>query len=330
MEEIRIQTDDAGQRLDRFLRKYLRGATLPTLYKLVRTRQVTVNGRRSRPEKRLAEGDLVTIYPGEDRLRDLRGGARDPRATGALPIAVIYEDDDILAVAKPPLLLVHPGREDDGEPTLIDGVLDYLGPSGAKTFTPALAHRLDRQTSGVVLVGKTAAGLRGLTSALKKGELKKHYLALVAGVVESPRGRIDQPLHREALFKSDRPRVRPDRRLGKRAITDYRLLAARGGYSLLSVFPRTGRTHQIRVHLAVAGHPIAGDSTYGNRDDNARMKGHHGLWRQWLHAFEVRFAHPLTGRAIRIAAPLPDDLLRVLTGLRFPEDVLPHGSRVTS
>jgi RluA family pseudouridine synthase len=172
-------------------------------------------------------------------------------------------------------------------------------------------------TSGVVLVGKSAEGLRGLTRALKAGEIEKFYLALVRGETEDS-GEIEAPLRKEELFGADRPRVSVDRRGGKPASTHFRTLSRSRGLSLLVVRPHTGRTHQIRAHLAHVGHPVAGDPTYGDRALNRTLRGRHGLWRQWLHALAVRLRHPVTGAALRIIAPVPADLLRVLEGEGFP------------
>ena len=320
MDKIRIGPDDAEQRLDRFVRKYLRGATLPTVYKLIRTKQVTVNGKKCRPERRLVEGDVVILHPAERRAQELKGKAKHREKGNAPELTVIYEDDDVLAVAKPPFLLVHPG-EDGDEPTVTGWLERYVADRGAVTFRPALAHRLDRLTSGVVLIGKSAAGLRGLTEAIKKGRVEKLYLALVVG--EPPTdGEIDVPLRREDLFAADRPKVRVDTKRGKRAVTRWHVLARSGGMSLLRVQILTGRTHQIRVHLRHLGHPVVGDPTYGNRELNTRLQGRHGLWRQWLHASSVALDHPVTGARLEIRAPLPEDLARVLVGEGFPPQVL--------
>jgi len=324
MEEIRIRPDDAGQRLDRFLRKYLRGAKLPTIYKMVRTRQVVVNGKKARPERRLDEGDVVVLYPADRRMKDLRGRPpRDPKA-GAPELDVLFEDDDVLAVNKPPFLLVHKGRDEE-EATLLDAVWAYLGPSASKTFRPNLAHRIDRLTSGVVLVGKTAAGLRGLTRALRRRKMTKAYLALVVGEVSPAAGHIDAPILRQDLYDSDRLRVEVDRD-GKPARTLYRVVAVHAGLSLVEAQPQTGRTHQIRAHFAHVGCPVAGDPVYGHDAVNRRLKGRHGLWRQWLHAFSVRLNHPVTGATVFVTAPLPEDLRNVLVGEGFPLDGLPEGA----
>lgn len=322
MEEIRIGADDAGQRLDRFLRKYLPRAALPTVYKLIRTRQVRVNGKRARPEYRLSEGDLLILHPAERRMDELKRVSGKSKPTPSPDLVVLQEDDHVLVVAKPAFLLVHPGR-DGNEPTLMDSVSSYLGPSSSRTFEPALAHRLDRLTSGVVLIGKTAAGLRGLTGALRRGEVRKTYLALVVGDVEDETGCITAPLRRQEVHGSDRPRVTVDRGGGKSAETRFRTLERSRGLTLLEVRPMTGRTHQIRAHLRHAGYPIAGDPTYGNRDLNRVLRGRHSLWRQWLHASSVAFQHPVTGGAEEVSAPLPKDLVRVLAG----EDFGFNGSR---
>ena len=324
MEEIRIGPDDAGQRLDRFLRKYLRGAALPTIYKMIRTRQVALNGKKGRPEKRLEPGDVVTLYPADRRMGDLRGKERERRNVSAPALDVLYEDDDVLAVAKPPFLLVHEGR-DAGEATLMDSVEAYLPPAGARTFRPNLAHRIDRLTSGVVLVGKSAEGLRGLTRQLRKRKLEKVYLALVRGDVEAEAGEIAAPIARGAVIDSDRLRVTVEEG-GKASRPLFRVLARHAGLTLLEARPKTGRTHQIRAHLAHVGHPVLGDPTYGDGALNDQMKGRHGLWRQWLHAFSVRFQHPVRGQTVEVSAPLPEDLIRVLDGEGFARSSLPPGA----
>ncbi len=321
MEEIRIQKDDAGQRLDRFLRKYLKGATLPTIFKLIRKRQVTVNGKKSRPEIRLVEGDLLSLYFADRRLSELRG-PRTPAATRTPPrVKVLYEDDDVLALNKPPFVLVHPGQAKN-EPTLLDFIAHHCPDSGSRTFSPALAHRLDRLTSGVVLVGKSAESLRALTQAIRRSKVKKTYLALVSGPVPESKGEIRAPLRRDDVSGDNRPKVRVDHKNGKRAVTRYEVLATSRGLSLLKLRLVTGRTHQIRAHLRYLGCPVVGDPTYGNKGMNRLMQGRYSLWRQWLHAVEVALRHPITGADLHVRAPVPDDLRRVLLGEGFDASVL--------
>ena len=310
-----IGPDDAGQRVDRFVRKSLPRATLSLVFKLLRTKQVTVNGRKARPEDRLAEGDALTLFLGE-RLRDLRGGAGRGGGDGppAPPrLEVLHRDGDVLAVNKPARLLVHEGDAGD-EPTLLSAVLREFPGRKAHTFRPALAHRLDRDTSGVVLVGLTARGLRGLEEALRRRKVRKTYLALVAGVPEPRSGTVDAPLRRQEFTTGDRAKVFVGGARDPAAVTEYRVVREAGGFALVEAFPRTGRTHQIRVHLRHIGHPVLGDPTYGDRARNEEARRRLGLWRPFLHALRVELAHPVTGERLVIEAPLPEELRRGLEG----------------
>lgn len=333
---LTIGRDDAGQRVDRFLRKYLPRATFSLVFKLLRTKQVVVNGKRARPEERLAAGDSVTLFLGE-RLRDLRGEVEEggrrrtrPAAPKAPALEILHEDGDVLAVNKPARLLVHEGDAGD-EPTLIEAVLRSF-PARGHTFRPALAHRLDRDTSGVVLVGISAEGLRGLEAALRKRRVEKTYLALVVGVPEPREGVVDAPLRRQDVPKGDRPKVFVGGRRDPEAVTDYRVLDASGGFALVEARPRTGRTHQIRVHLKHLGHPVLGDRTYGDRRANEEAKGRYGLWRQFLHAYRVDLEHPVTGEPLAVEAPLPEELARTLEalGLSLPQRGGGRGPKRTS
>jgi 23S rRNA pseudouridine955/2504/2580 synthase len=314
---LEMGPDEAGQRVDRFVRKYLKGATFSLVFKLLRTKQVVVNGKRARPEDRLAEGDAVTFFLGE-RLRDLRGeeaGGRRGGGRAASPaLEILHRDDDVLAVNKPARLLVHEGDAGD-EPTLIDAVLRAFPQRRGHVFRPALAHRLDRDTSGVVLVGLSAAGLRGLEEALRRRKVRKTYLALVAGVPAASRGTVDAPLKRQDVPKGDRPKVFVGGAKDPGAVTDWAVVGEAADAALLEVHPRTGRTHQIRAHLAHIGHPILGDPTYGDRRRNEEARRRHGLFRPFLHALRVELDHPVTGEALSVEAPLPDELFRVLEAL---------------
>jgi 23S rRNA pseudouridine955/2504/2580 synthase len=318
---LTIGRDDAGQRVDRFLRKYLPRATLPLVFKLLRTKQVVVDGRKARPEDRLAAGATMTFFLGE-RLKDLRGTpdrARSAQAKAAPRLEILHRDEDVLAVNKPARLLVHEGDAGD-EPTLLDAVLREFPGRRSHTFRPALAHRLDRDTSGVVLVGLSAEGLRGLESALRRRKVRKTYLALVLGIPEPRAGTIDAPLKRQNVPKGDRPKVFVGGARDPEARTDYRVVGEAPGLALVEARPRTGRTHQIRAHLRHIGHPILGDSTYGDRRRNEEARGRYGLWRPFLHALRVEFEHPVTGERLVIEAPLPEELRRVLAAVGIGGD----------
>ena len=307
-----IGPDDAGQRVDRFVRKVLSRATLPLVYKLLRTKQVVVNGRKARPEDRLAPGDAVTFFLGA-RMADLRGAPEPRRARRAAPpaLAVLHRDEHIAALDKPARLLVHEGAAGD-EPTLQQALLAAFPARRGHAFRPALAHRLDRDTSGVVLAGLSGPGLRGLEDLFRRRKIRKTYLALVVGVPAEREGTIDAPLKRQEVPKGDRPKVFVGGRKDPAARTDWRVLSAAGSYALLEARPRTGRTHQVRAHLKHLGHPILGDPTYGDRRRNEEARGRYGLWRPFLHAAAVEFEHPVTGVLLRVEAPLPAELRRVL------------------
>jgi 23S rRNA pseudouridine955/2504/2580 synthase len=322
---LSIGPDDAGQRVDRFLRKYLPGATLSLVFKLLRTRQVEVNGARARPDARLAPGDEVAMYMGEHRLGELRPegtGARRREAPEAPPLRILHRDAHVLAVSKPARLLVHEGEAGD-EPTLLDAVRREFPGSGAHTFRPALAHRLDRDTSGVVLVGLSAEGLRGLEEALRRRRVEKVYLALVLGIPREREGEVDAPILKPGFVTGDTPRVRAGHPDGEPATTAWRVLAEGDGCALVEARPRTGRTHQIRAHLALLGHPVLGDPAYGDRAANEAWRSRRGLWRHFLHALRVELEHPVTGKPLRVEAPIPAELVRVLRASGIRADAFP-------
>lgn len=225
----------------------------------------------------------------------------------ALGIVILAEDDDVVAVAKPAGMVTHPAyRHPDG--TLTDAVFAYASQCGVGR--PWLLHRLDRETSGVVLFARSERARRALVRQIEQRRVTKRYLAVLVGTLPAAEGEISAPLRRDP---ADRRRVivSPD---GKPATTRYRLLAARGGYALALVEPLTGRTHQIRAHLASRGAPLAGDATYGGASEATRAAG---IERTLLHAWELAFRHPTTGEQRTIQAPLPPDMRDALAALRL-------------
>lgn len=319
MRKLVIRRDDAGQRLDRFLRKALADEALGSIFKLVRTGRVRVNGKRAKPDLRLAVGDELTL--------PLAAGvpAVRPRAAraGGRPLKVLYRDEHLAAVDKPPFLLVQKGEGGD-EPTLDEIAVAQFGRGDALTFAPSLAHRLDRGTSGIVLLGLSAEGLRGLTEAFRRRAVSKTYLALVAGRPEADEFVVDLPLRRERKDTRNGAKVAvshaPD---ALTAETSFRVLArdTRRGLALVEARPRTGRTHQIRAHLRAAKLPIVGDPVYGVPSANRDWAREPGIRRQFLHAWRVEFEHPVErGRKVTVESPLPDDLVRALrwAGLALP------------
>ena len=235
----------------------------------------------------------------------------------ALDISLLAEDDDILAVSKPAGLVVHPAyRHPDG--TLTDAVFAYADRCGAPR--PWLLHRLDRETSGVVLFARTEEARRNLVRQFEQRRIVKRYLAIVGGCLASSSGEIDAPLCRDPL---DRRQVivSPE---GKSARTRYQVLAVRNGFSLTLAEPLTGRTHQIRAHLAFLGAPLAGDLTYDGATEAAQAAG---IDRAQLHAWELVFRHPATGASTTIHAPVPADMRAACAILGLDSELLSELSR---
>lgn len=294
--EIVIGTLDAGQRLDKFLRKILPGAKLGYLFKIIDRGNVRVDGGRVKPGVRLDVGQTVRLPFGRDAWTSLsvgRGTAHPGAPRGELDVR--FEDDAVLAVAKPSGLATHGGRDSLG--AIVAARLDR---GGALSFRPAPAHRLDRATSGVVLFGKTPAAQRALVEAFKSRTVEKHYVAIVAGAPEPPAGVLRHRLERVG-DAPDGPKVRVAAD-GLDAETAYRVLATAPGASLVALEPRTGRTHQLRVQLAAIDHPILGDRRYGGPPAP----------RLALHARRVVVAHPAAGDRLAVDAPIPADFDRLL------------------
>jgi 23S rRNA pseudouridine955/2504/2580 synthase len=285
---------------------------------MLRTRKERVNGQRGRGEQLLAAGDLVAIRGDEDRLL---GPPPEPKAhagpRGAPRFQVLFQDDDLLAVSKPAGLAAHPGTGIEGA-TLVEEARAYLGvredhPPGE--FRPSPAHRLDRETSGVVLVAKTRKAMVRLTEIFTDGrEVKKTYLALVKGKMPRDAGTIDIPLseHEQTARSKERRGVN-----FQEAVTHYRVLSSMKEASLLQIRLETGRTHQIRRHLQAAGHPVAGDRRYGDFAFNRLARQRWGLSRMFLHAWKLSLPHPTAGRPLALEAALPEELGAVLAKMNL-------------
>ncbi len=307
MIEFRIDEDNAGVRLDKFLRKRL--ATVPTshLYKMVRTKRVRVNGKRAQVDQPLATGDLLTIRGDEKNLLGPPGQASKalPAALDASWLEVLYEDDWMMAVNKPAGLAVHPGSGITGG-TLVDFVRARLGTKATRNdFAASPAHRLDRETSGVILVAKRRPAMVHFTDVFTHGKARKRYLVLVRGRMPKDRGVIDLLLseHQQTAESKARRGVNM-----QEAVTRYHVLGQTDQVAYLECAIDTGRTHQIRRHLAALGHPVAGDRKYGDFPFNREARDRWGLKRMFLHSERIEFPHPDDGRNIRLCAPLPTEL----------------------
>jgi 23S rRNA pseudouridine955/2504/2580 synthase len=302
---VEIDSEGHGQRLDKVLGRLLAGVPRTRIFRLIRRGEVRVNGKRASPELRLNAGDSVRLPP--VREVDPAAPRRVPRTLiESLEHAVIHEDDRLLVLDKPAGVAVHGGSG------MAFGVIEALRASRPEQ-TLELAHRLDRDTSGVLLLAKRASALRTLHALLREGEVQKSYLVLVAGNWQLGHKKIDAPLRTDLRVGGERT-VKVDAS-GKDALTEFRLIEHFGARaSLLEAILHTGRTHQIRVHAAYAGHPVAGDEKYGDEAFNERAKAA-GLTRMFLHAHSCSFTWPDGGNEQSFNAPLPAALKTVLDGL---------------
>jgi 23S rRNA pseudouridine955/2504/2580 synthase len=292
------------------------------IFKLLRTRKVRVNGHRARSDLILEKGDEIILHMDDTRFKqDSR--RRKRKATG-MDFTVVLEDEHLLVVSKPPFIPVHPGAGHTHN-SLIDQVHAYLeAQTCPDVFRPSLAHRLDRDTSGLLLIGKSVSVLQKLSRMLKEGRVEKRYLALAAGIPEPKKGTWEFEVKRRDVpgKSTGGPRGRKDQagRTSYRVATTRKLNQEKGppiDVSLLVLKLHTGRTHQIRSHLNQAGHPLAGDIRYGDRLLNQLLRKRYNLRRQFLHAFRLGFTHPETGKKLNLADPYPPDLKSIAQSLRL-------------
>ena len=308
-----IDEDSLGQRLDNFLLRCCRGVPKTHVYRIVRSGEVRVNGRRTDVSYRLAIGDVVRIPPVRtaQRQEEVVAGAEH---NIALP--VLFEDDALLVVDKPAGIAVHGGSG------VSFGVIEALRTQRPQAKFLELAHRLDRETSGLLLIGKKRSSLTALHDMFRDGSSQgqrgadKRYLVLVKGRWMDPLRHVRSPLLKYLLPSGERRvRVSPE---GKASHTVFRLIARWPGFSLLEAELKTGRTHQIRVHLASLGFPIAGDEKYGDFALNRELQ-RSGLKRMFLHAWRMTLPHPVSGEPLTIEAEVPDALQAFLARLYAAE-----------
>lgn len=290
----RIDDAAAGQRIDNYLLRIAKGVPKSCVYRILRSGEVRVNGRRVQQTYRLQAGDEVRIPP----LRVAEPTRTAPAPAGR-PLPVVYEDDAILIIDKPAGKAVHGGSG------VSHGVIEQLRAQRPELRMLELAHRLDRETSGLLIVAKKRSALTVLHDMLREGRMEKRYLTLVPGRWANPLQHVKAPLHKYLNAEGERRvRVADD---GKPAHSIVRLVKRWREFSLLEVELKTGRTHQIRVHLTHLGFPLCGDDKYGDFALNKRLEGE-GLKRMFLHAAQLRFAHPTTGAPLAFESPLPQDL----------------------
>ncbi len=292
MREIKIEKNDAGQRLDKFLSKAL-DLPMSLIYKSIRLKKIKLNRKRTEANVILTEGDLLQCFLAEECFSKL-----DAAASAAVPldritphVDVIYEDENIILVNKRPGVSVHED-EDSTQNTLITHIQAYLyrkgeyNPSDEKSFAPALCNRIDRNTGGIVIAAKTAEALRVMNEKIRLREIDKYYLAAIHGVPKKREDTLYGYLLKDEKSNTVRVWAKDPPRGAKQIITKYRVIAERGGNSLLEVELLTGRTHQIRAHMAFIGHPLIGDGKYGiNKADRAK-----GYKYQALYSYKLRFS----------------------------------------
>ncbi|PIQ78174.1 RNA pseudouridine synthase [Candidatus Peregrinibacteria bacterium CG11_big_fil_rev_8_21_14_0_20_46_8] len=297
------------QRLDLYLQQQYPDLSRSFLQKLVRDGRVRVGGEVILKPSFLIpdEAEVVCEIP-------------EPKVLQVLPVAreldILFEDKDMIVINKPAGVSVHPSDTDAGRPTLVSFILahckDLSGIGGV--LRPGIVHRLDRDTSGVIVVAKSDAAHRALAAQWEKRSVTKEYVALVRGRFESEEGIIEAPIARSTR---DRKKMAVSRRRDAReAVTEFRVelvsMSEKGAFSLVHCFPQTGRTHQIRVHLASIGNPILGDVLYGDQELNKFFEQKYGLKRHFLHASRLKIKHPATKKELSFEAPLPPELLAIL------------------
>ncbi|HIP95753.1 MAG TPA: RluA family pseudouridine synthase [Anaerolineae bacterium] len=299
-ETIFLTVTDAGERLDKYLAQAISDLSRAQVQRLIAAGRVTVNGVSvNKASLRLEAGDEVVI-----RVPPPESTEVHPEA---IPLSIVYEDDDLLVIDKPAGMVVHPAHGHRSG-TLVNALLSrypQLAEVGGAERA-GIVHRLDKDTSGLILVAKNEAAQKELQRQFKHHAVEKVYLALVEGRLEPEQGLIDAPIGRD---KQQRKRMAVVRG-GRQASTVYRVIERFEDHTLVEARPQTGRTHQIRVHFAFIGHPLVGDRVYGYR------RQHLGLGRQFLHAQTLSFRLPSSGEVVEFHSPLPDDLRRVLVDLR--------------
>jgi 23S rRNA pseudouridine1911/1915/1917 synthase len=301
---VNLQVDVAGERLDRYLTHALPDLSRSQVQRLMRQGLVTLDGEKAKPGTPVRPGMRVVVR--------IPPSPSDEILPQPIPLDVVYEDDDVLVVNKPAGMVVHPAYG-HRQGTLVNALLArYPDLAVGDRGRPGIVHRLDRDTSGLIVVAKTEDALQHLRRQFKSRKVQKTYLTLVhgrppamEGIIEAPMGRDPHQRQRMAVVAG-----------GRAARTHYRLLEDLGDYSLLTVSPETGRTHQIRVHLAWLGVPVVGDRVYGRERGARRAKYDMALGRQFLHAWRLSFERLGGKGAVMLEAPLPADLQQTINALR--------------
>lgn len=323
MQKLIVTPNEAGQRLDKLLAKYMKQAGKGFLYKMLRKKNITLNGRKCDGSEQLAQGDEIKLFLSDETIEKFSAGTIiiSPAAPSDHKPDIIYEDSHILVVNKPSGLLSQKARE--GDESLNEVILGYLIRSGhmrleqLRTFRPSICNRLDRNTSGLVVAGRSLAGLQVMNEVFKDRTIHKYYQCIVTGTLKEEQRiagflRKDEENNTVTIHPREVENSVP-------IITEYTPLAWGGGFTLLKVALITGRSHQIRAHLASMGHPIGGDAKYGDRQVNQALKARYNIRSQLLHSWKLKLPEELRAPLDYLAgreftAPLPEEFKRVLEG----------------
>ncbi len=296
MKEFLFVVEQSGIRLDKYISEMCPELSRTQAQRLILDGQVTVNGNPEKASYKLSAGDRVHV-----KIPPPTPSHLTPEN---IPVPILYEDDDILVVDKPAGLTVHPAPGHTGH-TLVNAVLSHLATLSDDVQRPGIVHRLDKDTSGVMVIARNPVAHENLAAQFKQHTVKKVYLALVRGYLTPEEGVIEAPIGRDS---GDRKKMAiSGESRGRKALTRYKVIRFLGNYTLLEVMPQTGRTHQIRVHLAAIGYPVVGDATYGIKSPI--------LSRQFLHAHKLGFSLPSTGKYVEFTSPLPEDLEKALKAI---------------
>jgi 23S rRNA pseudouridine1911/1915/1917 synthase len=310
---FQIAPQEVGLRLDAYLASQVEGWSRARLQRLIESEDVLVNGKPAKPSYKLRENDEIEV--------ELTAPESTSFVPEPIPIEIVYEDETLVVVNKPAGLVVHPAAGIHSG-TLANALAYHFQqlPDSGAGVRPGIVHRLDRDTSGLLVVAKTEAALEHLSDQFRDRTVFKSYVALVHGRVNTDNGRIDQPLARDASNRTRMAVVRG----GRSALSLYRVRQRFNRFTVLDVELKTGRTHQIRVHLAWLKHPVVGDETYGGGRDNtiqdAKLRAHvRNLGRHFLHAEKLAFTHPRTHERVEFSSPLPAQLAQLLTEIETTE-----------
>ena len=311
--KLKVGSTIKNRRLDKYLQGRFSHLSRTMIQKLIKEKGVTVNGNTVKPSFKLSPDDIVDLILPPPEIKEI--------VPEDIPLDIIYEDEQLIVVNKQADLIVHPARGYK-QGTLVNGLVFYANQlsSGSADFRPGIVHRLDRNTTGVIVVAKTDTAHWRIARQFELRQTKKNYIAIVHGAPELDADRINQSLGVHPRVR-EKYAIRPDS--GKESITFYKVLERFRGYSLLKLEPKTGRTHQIRVHLAHLKHPIVGDEIYGGKivypwqvEDREGAVEEPLMGRCALHAWRLEITHPETEKQITFEAPLPEDMQNLLENLR--------------